>query len=94
MDGIETLQDVGRRPPLIRTTMMIGQSGVATLVPDNDSKFLDANNQFRKVLDEHYGERLDELAEDDEQLVIERVVVQADRVPYIEYTVVEELEDE
>lgn len=94
MQGVEEFQDVGDLKPVIRSIDMVGPSGVEPLVPDNDSTFGESTEVFRDVLDEHYGERLDELTEEDEELVIERLVIQADDVPYIEYTIVDEFEDE
>jgi len=94
MQGIEEFQDLGDLGPYIRSIDMVGASGVEPLVPNDDASFADASEAFREVLDEHYDERMDELTEDGEKLIVERLVLQADDVPYIEYSIVDEYSDE
>lgn len=94
MQGIEEFQDLGDLGPYIRSIDMVGPSGVEPLVPNEDTSFADASEAFRDVLDEHYDERMDELTEDGEKLIVERLVLQADDVPYIEYSIVDEYNDE
>jgi demethoxyubiquinone hydroxylase (CLK1/Coq7/Cat5 family) len=94
MNDIVELQDLGEIGPTIRPDNMVSSSGVATLTLDDESSFIDSMDALREVLDEHYGDHLEELSSEDEKLVIERVVLRSDEHPYIEFNVVEELSDE
>lgn len=94
MEGVIELQDLGELKSTIRTVEGVGPTGVEPLMPDEGTSFGEASEAFRGVLEEYYGDNLDRLAGEDERVLIERVVVKADDVPYIEYTIVDELDDE
>lgn len=94
MQDLEEFQDFGEIKPIIRSTDMVGASGVQSITPDEDKSFADASEAFREVLDEYYSEWLDNIEQEDERLVIERLILQSDDIPYIEYTIVDELEND
>jgi hypothetical protein len=92
IDGNELLheyQDLGESKKLIRRPEETGRSGVEVLVPDGGSQ-TEALEQIRDVIDEHYGNNLDRLCDDDERVVINRLVLQSDDLPHIEYRIVDE----
>lgn len=87
---VAQLQDLGDATVTVRRHDEVGSNGVARLLPDDDGSHLDALADIREVIDEHYGERIQALADDDEEAIIERVVLRSDDLPHIEYRVVEE----
>lgn len=91
MDGIMVeFQDLGDLSHTVRKQEDIGASGASVLMPDDDTSFGDASQAFRDVLDEHYSEHIDKLADDGETVIVERLVLPSDDVPRIEYQLVEE----
>ena len=84
-------QDLGDGTMTIREKNTIGPSGVETLVPDGDTSHIDALEDVRSIIDDYYGESIDNLCDDDEKVVIERVVFQSEALPHIEYTVVDDI---
>ncbi len=94
MDGVIELQDLGELKTTLRTAEGTGPTGVETLRVNDGKSFSEASEAFRAVLDEYYGENFDRITGPDESVVIERLVVQSDDLPYIEYRIVEELDDE
>lgn len=86
-------QDLGELQPTIRTVDGVGANGVARLIPDDDKSHVEALEDIREVIDEHYGERIEDLAEDGQEVVIERVVLRSDDLPHIEYRLVDEREE-
>lgn len=92
MDGklpVEEFQDLGNLSQTIRTVDEVGPSGVEPLVPDDATSHGEALQNLRAVIDEYYGDHLDRLADEDEEVIIERLVVLSDDLPYIEYSIVE-----
>lgn len=84
-------QDLGDLSQTIRQADGVSTGrDIELLYPDDDKEHIDAMQAFRDVLDEYYGDRLDELVDDDEELIITRVNIVSDDVPMIEYAVVEE----
>lgn len=90
---IEEFQDLGELKQTIRTIDEVGPSGVEPLVPDDSASHGEALQNLRAVIDEYYGDHLDRLANEDEEVIIERLVVLSDDLPYIEYSIVEAREE-
>jgi hypothetical protein len=88
---VTELQNLGELTQTIRTEDEVGQSGIESLIPEPDGKHTDAMQEIRSVIDEHYGESVERLAGDGEQVVIERLIVPADDLPHIEYTLVDDV---
>jgi hypothetical protein len=86
-------QDLGELTKTLRTVEGIGPSGVEVLRSNDDSTHSDAMEDFRAVVDGHYSDAIDELAGDAERVIIERIVIQSDERPYIEYSLVDEVEE-
>jgi hypothetical protein len=86
------MQDLGDFHETVRTTDQIRRSGVDVLMPDETGDHGEAMHGIREVLEQHYGEHLDELAEEGKVVIINRAVFPSDDVPRIEYTVVDEME--
>lgn len=94
MQGIEEFQDLGDLGPTIRDGESVGVNGVLRLQPDGDASHAEAMEDIREVIDEHYGERIDSVVDEDEKIIIERAVILSDNLPYIEYQKVDEFTDE
>lgn len=92
-EPIEQLQDLGELQPTIRRVSEVGANGVARLIPDDNKSHIEALEDIRGTIEEHYGERIDDLAADDQEVVIDRVVLRADDLPHIEYRLVAEREE-
>lgn len=88
-EAVRDFQDLGDATVTIRRWDEVGANGVARLIPDDDGSHLDALEDIRATIDEHYGERIQDLADDDQEVIIERVVLRSDDLPHIEYRVVE-----
>jgi hypothetical protein len=88
---VKQLQDLGDATVKVRPADDVGARGVTRLIPDDDGNHLNALEEIREVLDEHYGERIEEIANDGTEVVVERVVLPADDLPYIEYRLVDEV---
>lgn len=91
---VEELQDLGELTQTIRKEDDVGPSGVNVLVPDEAEEHADAISEIRSIIDEHYGDTLDRLSGEGERVVIERLVVQSDDLPHIEYRLVTDRDDE
>lgn len=89
MKYTRSFQDLGTLEATIRTEDAIGPSGVNVLQPDEEKSHIEAVAQIREIIDEHYGESIARLSEDDERVIINRAVIRAETVPHIEYTVVD-----
>lgn len=94
MERVEELQDLGDLSPIILKEEDTGPGGVEPLVTDDGKGFGEASEAFREVLDEYYGDRLDELAGDGERVLVDRLVVPSDDVPHVEYQIVEERDND
>jgi|APHM01.1.fsa_nt_gi hypothetical protein len=90
MKEVQEFQDLGELSKVVRIEDDVGPSGVDTLVLDDGKRFADAANDFREVLDEYYGDHIEKRTREDEKIVVERVVLQSDELPYIEYQIVSE----
>jgi hypothetical protein len=86
---VEQFQDLGDVGKTLRTVDEVGGEGVSPLLPDGAGDHTAAIEEIREIVDEHYGDSLDELSGDDEKLVIERLVLPSDCVPHIEYRIVD-----
>lgn len=92
MEDIVQLPDLGEGV-VIRREQSIGTSGVIQLTTDTDSsRYMEAMEEIRDVLEKHYGHRFADVVDDDEQMVIDRFVARSDDVPYIEYQTVDSYE--
>jgi len=89
MQGVEEFQDLGDLCSTIRKREDVGVNGVLRLQPDGDGSHAEAMEDIRDVIDEHYGERIDLVVDEDEKIIIERAVILSDNLPYIEYQLVE-----
>lgn len=85
-------QDLGELKKVIRQPKETGASGVEMLVPD-DGRQIEALEQVSDAIHDHYGNSLDRLCDDDQRVIIERVTFRSDDLPYIEFTVVDEVEE-
>lgn len=88
--SVESFQDLGDLTQTVRTTDEVGPSGIEPLVLDTDATHGDAMQELRAVIEKNYGDHLDRLADDGEKVIINRLVVQSDDHPHIEYQLVEE----
>lgn len=86
-------RDLGELSPTIRLESGVGPRGVEPLAPNDDESHITALEQIRTIIDEHYGDSIERLCGDDQELIIERAVFLSDNVPYIEYQIVEEADD-
>lgn len=91
---LNEFQDLGDLQLKLRSIEDTGPSGVEPLYPDDDKSHVEALEKIRDIVDEHYGEMFDRLCDDDEEVVIERLVLKSDDVPYIEYQVVDKMGEE
>lgn len=84
-------QDLGELSVVTRPKENVStRHNIEILYPDEGREHIEAMKAFRDVIDEYYGDRLDELVDDNERIIIERVYILSDDVPFIEYAVVEE----
>lgn len=88
---VRDFQDLGELTRTIRREDEVGYSGVELLIPEPNGEHTEAIQEIRSVIDEHYGESVERLADDDERVIIEQLVIPADDLPYIEYTLVDEI---
>ena len=88
---VKTFQDLGEVAQSVRFTEECGPRGVASLIPD-DGSHIDAMGNIRDIIDEYYGDNIDRIADDDQRVIIERLVVPSDDLPYIEYQLVDDRE--
>lgn len=85
-------QDLGELSQTVRQAEQVStKRDVELLHPDADKTHGEAMEAFRDVIEEYYSERLDELTDDGEQLIITRANIVSNDVPMIEYAVVDEL---
>lgn len=89
-EPVRNFQDLGESTVTIRKWDEVGANGVARLIPDDDGSHLDALADIRETIDKHYGERIEDLADDGQEVIIERVVLRSDDLPHIEYRVATE----
>lgn len=89
---VNQFQDLGDLSQKIRLITETGPSGVETLMPNDGVGHGEAMSDFRQVLESHYGNQLSELAGDDEQVIVQRIVLKSDEMPHIEYQLVDERE--
>mgnify|MGYP006876388947 CR=1 FL=1 len=92
-NSVMQLQDLGERSPTIRGDSEVGPNGVARLIPDDDKSHIAALEDIRETIEQHYGDRIDSLVNDEQAICIDRVVLRADDLPHIEYTLVAEREE-
>ena len=90
---MQTFQDLGELTQIVRTPEGTGPSGVETLLPDEPANHGEALEEIRAVIDEYYSESLDRLADENERVVVERLVVPSNDLPHIEYKIVDEVEE-
>lgn len=89
----QEMQDLGEATRTIRPAREVGGSGVATLVPNEDASHLEAMEEIRAIIDEYYGESIDRVVDNDgDRVVVERLVVNSDDLPHMEYSIVSEIE--
>jgi len=89
---VQQFQDLGELTQIIRMPDETGPSGVETLLPDEPANHSEALQELRAVIDEYYSESFDRLADDDERVIVERLVVPSNDLPHIEYKIVDEVE--
>ena len=82
-------QNFGDLSQTIRVDEPAG-SGVEVLYPDENSGHIEALEKINKVIYEHYGDDISELADEDEEVIITRVTLPSDDLPQIEYSIVSE----
>lgn len=84
-------QDLGDLTTTVRSKDEVStRRNIDVLYPDSDKEHIDAMEGFRDVIEENYSEKLDELADDGERVIITRLIVVSDDIPMIEYAVVDE----
>lgn len=89
-EPIEQLQHLGDLQPKIRRVGDVGGNNVSRIIPDDDKSHIGAVENIRETIEEHYGDCIANLAGDEQEVVIERVVVRNDDLPHIEYRLVAE----
>jgi hypothetical protein len=85
------LQDLGSDSKILRREEDVSARGVESLVPDEGESHLEAMKEIREVIDEHYGDQIEDIAPAGHEAVVERIVLRSETVPHVEYTLVEEL---
>jgi hypothetical protein len=91
-EDVLKFQDLGDLGQTLRTVDEVGPAGVEPLHPDEDESHNEALAKIRAIIDEYYGDSLDNLSSNGDKIIIERLVCPADDVPHIEFRRVESRE--
>jgi len=89
---VQQFQDLGELKQVVRMPDETGASSVEILLPDEPANHGEALAEIREVVDKYYGGSFDRLTEEDERVIIERLVVPSDDLPRIEYQIVDDYE--